>query len=115
MKIVKARWNGLCEACERHFGADGLDAHHVFGRGNQIRRKYADMPALIAPLCRECHDEVTANPRCRKAELLKRWAAQRFCRAMGVDRNVGVFEQGPTPLQVVRGVIRYLDEQQEAA
>lgn len=110
---VRKRAKGRCDCCGLPCEPELLDPHHCFGRNNQIPRKYADMPELIAALRRECHNQVTDHPRCYAAGVLRTRAAKRLVEAYG---TMPYWQYGPayTPLQIVRDVIRTL-EQQEAA
>lgn len=111
VRYVFMRAGGLCEMCAKPDLP--LDPHHCFGRSNQIPRQWADRAELIAAICRSCHGEVTDHPRGYWANVLRIRAARRLCKAIGVEA-IGVFEQGLTPLQLVRAVIREQEERKAA-
>lgn len=115
VRVVLVRAKGRCECCGRSIEAGiALDPHHVFGRSNQIRRFYADMPELVAAICRECHTKVTDHPRCYEAGILRQRAAIMFARAHGINYFVTYLPNGFTPLQAVRDIIRTLEQKKAA-
>lgn len=104
---VRGRCHGNCEACGR--ACERVDPHHVFRRGNRIERSVADLPELVAGLCRMCHDLVEQHPQGKQQRTLEWVALARYARLVGVDLRKEYADQDfePwTPLQILRDILR---------
>lgn len=60
-KIVRTLAFGRCRRCHRHFGFNGLDCAHIFGRGHKLTRFLLEPKFNAVPLCRECHTWFDSN------------------------------------------------------
>lgn len=74
--------------CELECGALATEAHHVFGRRNQIAEPMASHVTLLAALCSDCHRRVTVEPASADASRLRTEAMGRARARFGVAADV---------------------------
>jgi hypothetical protein len=107
LPLLLDRQDGGCACCRRAL-PESPAVHHVAGRNGSglCLGPWADSPDLLVALCRDCHQEVHADPLGQKREQLLWGAVGRL--AFRLPRGE-VFIPDLSGVEAVRGTVRRLE------